>query len=118
MEKTDDLFDGGRPYVPSKNVIVEKVRDGRYLLTRELVRCGKSNCTKCPHGPYWYLGWWARSKWQRRYIGKTLMNPRVMQNSGVLAVVQRMMEQEDLLVDSGKGAARELGALGSAGEGG
>src|SRR5688500_20401656 len=24
---------------------------------REEVRCGKANCTRCPHGPYWYAYW-------------------------------------------------------------
>lgn len=41
-----------------------------------LIRCGKKNCERCPHGPYWYAfialpnG---RSSW--RYIGKKLTGP-------------------------------------------
>lgn len=30
------------------------VRDNRTFVL-ELRDCGKSTCTKCPHGPYWYL---------------------------------------------------------------
>lgn len=36
-------------------------------------KCGKSNCTRCPHGPYWYaiisVG---QGKPIKRYIGKHL----------------------------------------------
>jgi len=42
-----------------------------YALFR--VPCGKANCRKCPHGPYWYARFWLRGKMQERYVGKSLM---------------------------------------------
>lgn len=39
-------------------------------LRRQLVRCGKEACTKCPHGPYWYATWWEDGRRRSRYVGK------------------------------------------------
>lgn len=39
---------------------------------RQLVRCGKAGCTKCPHGPYWYAYWREDGRIRSRYIGKEL----------------------------------------------
>ena len=39
-------------------------------LRRQMVRCGKTNCTTCPHGPYWYAYWWEDGKRRSRYLGK------------------------------------------------
>ena len=39
---------------------------------QESVRCGKSGCTKCPHGPYWYGYWREDGKLRSRYIGREL----------------------------------------------
>ena len=36
---------------------------------REEVRCGKTNCTRCPHGPYWYAYWREDGKLRSRYLG-------------------------------------------------
>lgn len=37
------------------------------------VHCKKPNCTKCPHGPYWYaLISIGRGRPATRYIGKAL----------------------------------------------
>ena len=36
---------------------------------REEVRCGKPNCTRCPHGPYWYAYWREDGKLRSRYLG-------------------------------------------------
>ena len=38
----------------------------------EEVRCGKANCTRCPHGPYWYAYWTENGKRKSRYIGRLL----------------------------------------------
>jgi len=37
---------------------------------QERVRCGRSSCTKCPHGPYWYAYWREDGRLRSRYIGK------------------------------------------------
>ena len=39
-------------------------------LMQRSVRCGKANCTTCPHGPYWYAYWWEDGKRRSRYLGK------------------------------------------------
>jgi hypothetical protein len=36
------------------------------------VRCGKPECTKCPHGPYWYAFWREEGRVRSRYIGRDL----------------------------------------------
>jgi hypothetical protein len=38
----------------------------------EPVRCGKTGCSRCPHGPYWYAYWREGGRMRSRYIGKTL----------------------------------------------
>jgi hypothetical protein len=48
-------FEGGSPEV---------------TLRRQLVRCGKDNCTRCPHGPYWYAYWREGGRRRSRYVGK------------------------------------------------
>ena len=53
-----------------KRIVETRDHDGkRYELTA--VTCGKANCGKCPHGPYWYvripIG---GRKTITRYIGK------------------------------------------------
>ena len=41
-------------------------------LREQMVRCGKTGCTKCPHGPYWYAYWTENGKRRTRYIGRML----------------------------------------------
>jgi hypothetical protein len=36
------------------------------------VRCGKANCSRCPHGPYWYAYWKEDGRTRKRYIGRHL----------------------------------------------
>src|SRR5207249_2499036 len=48
-----------------------RVPDGvKVTYRREEVRCGKANCTRCPHGPYWYAYWREGGRLRSRYIGK------------------------------------------------
>jgi len=47
-----------------------RVPDGtKITYRREEVRCGKSNCTRCPHGPYWYAYWREDGKLRSKYLG-------------------------------------------------
>ena len=47
-----------------------RVPDGvKITYRREEVRCGKANCTRCPHGPYWYAYWREDGKLRSRYLG-------------------------------------------------
>jgi hypothetical protein len=39
-------------------------------LRAQHVKCGKPNCTRCPHGPYWYAYWWEDGRRRSRYVGK------------------------------------------------
>jgi len=39
-------------------------------LRRQMVKCGKQACTRCPHGPYWYAYWSEEGKRRSRYVGK------------------------------------------------
>ncbi len=41
-------------------------------LRRQAVKCGKSACTRCPHGPYWYAYWTENGRRRSRYIGRLL----------------------------------------------
>lgn len=36
------------------------------------IRCGKSACKSCPHGPYWYRFWRDGSSTRCEYVGKEL----------------------------------------------
>ena len=38
----------------------------------ETVRCGKENCSRCPHRPYWYAYWKENGRTRSRYIGRVL----------------------------------------------
>jgi hypothetical protein len=42
----------------------------RYQLEEQ--RCGRANCGRCPHGPYWRAYWWDGKKWRGKYVGKKL----------------------------------------------
>ena len=35
----------------------------------EEVKCGKPNCTRCPHGPYWYAYWREDGRVRSKYLG-------------------------------------------------
>lgn len=53
--------------------VVDSFRMGtRTYQLREVV-CGRDNCTKCPHGPYWYVVVAVGvGNSVQRYIGKNL----------------------------------------------
>ncbi len=50
----------------------EDERPGKVTYRQERVRCGRTNCTRCPHGPYWYAYWREGGRLRSRYIGKEL----------------------------------------------
>lgn len=45
---------------------------GKVTFRQERVRCGRPNCARCPHGPYWYAYWREGGRLRSRYIGKRL----------------------------------------------
>ncbi len=42
----------------------------KVALRRQWVRCGKTACSRCPHGPYWYAYWREDGRRRSRYLGK------------------------------------------------
>jgi hypothetical protein len=53
--------------------VVENFRIGGYEYELTNVKCGKGNCNKCPHGPYWYLKIkLGTGKTVKKYLGLTL----------------------------------------------
>lgn len=52
---------------------------GSITFRYETVRCGKPNCSRCPHGPYWYAYWKENGRTRSRYIGRSL--PAVARSS-------------------------------------
>ncbi|HSM44488.1 MAG TPA: DUF6788 family protein [Acidimicrobiia bacterium] len=51
---------------------VEPGDEPNVSLRKQMVRCGKAGCTKCPHGPYWYAYWTEDGRRRTRYIGRML----------------------------------------------
>lgn len=45
---------------------------GKVTFRQQMVRCGRANCGRCPHGPYWYAYWREGGRLRSRYIGKQL----------------------------------------------
>ena len=55
--------------------VEEPDRRGGVTYRQEMVRCGRDNCGRCPHGPYWYAYWREGGRVRSRYIGKQLPQP-------------------------------------------
>lgn len=62
VAREEEPFDVGPPETAKSKVTYRQ----------ELVRCGRENCSKCPHGPYWYAYWREGGRVRSRYIGKDL----------------------------------------------
>lgn len=50
--------------------LFDSAQEPEVKLRRQMVKCGKTSCTRCPHGPYWYAYWWESGKRRSRYVGK------------------------------------------------
>ncbi|MDX1468514.1 MAG: hypothetical protein R3258_04180 [Acidimicrobiia bacterium] len=46
--------------------------DPSVSLRQQHVRCGKRDCSKCPHGPYWYAYWTEDGRRRSKYVGRLL----------------------------------------------
>lgn len=57
------------------------------------IPCGKANCSKCPHGPYWYLEFRSRGKWRHRYIGKSLEKGKWREQESSVKMVDLVMSK-------------------------
>lgn len=60
-----------RSTLPHRAVTAEQ-QFGSLTFRYETVRCGKPNCTRCPHGPYWYAYWKQGGRTRSRYVGRAL----------------------------------------------
>lgn len=58
--------------MPSKKMVEEEFMTKVATYRLEKIRCSKKNCSKCPHGPYWYAYYRAKGKERVKYIGKAL----------------------------------------------
>jgi hypothetical protein len=56
----------------SKSGVQAEQSFGSLTFRYETVRCGKPNCTRCPHGPYWYAYWKENGRTRSRYVGRAL----------------------------------------------
>ncbi len=56
---------------PQRAITAEQ-QFGSLTFRYETVRCGKQNCTRCPHGPYWYVYWKEGGRTRSRYVGRSL----------------------------------------------
>jgi hypothetical protein len=59
-----------------QRIVLEKRSIAGITYQRELVRCGKPRCKRCPHGPYWYAYFWdalagRHGRTKSQYVGKT-----------------------------------------------
>ena len=53
--------------------VVQRFQVGRSIVEQRLTSCGKKNCGKCPHGPYWYELFTGKNGMQvKKYLGKKL----------------------------------------------
>ena len=42
---------------------------------RQMVKCGKESCTRCPHGPYVYAYWTEDGRQRSKYLGRDVDMP-------------------------------------------
>ncbi len=81
------------------------IREDKFFLRLVMLTCGKRNCTKCPHGPYWYFGYSHRRKVRQIYLGKTLLGERTLKHPDILAVVRAATKDrgiEPIAKDAGR----------------
>jgi hypothetical protein len=55
LERNGQVFPGSGPEVK---------------LRKQMVRCGKPTCGRCPHGPYWYAYWTEDGRRRSKYVGR------------------------------------------------
>ncbi|MPZ51982.1 MAG: hypothetical protein GEU79_04485 [Acidimicrobiia bacterium] len=46
--------------------------DEKVSLRSQMIRCGKPECNRCPHGPYWYAYWRVEGKRRSKYLGRLI----------------------------------------------
>ena len=74
-ERLQEVLEERRAGQPSTPTPREEKQIGSITFRYETVRCGKKNCSRCPHGPYWYAYWKEGGRTRSRYIGRSLPMP-------------------------------------------
>lgn len=97
-----------------KNV-VRSFTDGGLTYRLERVFCGKRNCHKCPHGPYWYVYGRRGGKPWCRYIGKSLANMSEKKGDELRSVSEEQKKERAATSDMFE-ASVKLNARGGAGK--
>jgi hypothetical protein len=80
---TDRFFADSYAIVEQTNHMVARINSQRDLTSRnyksipsgatireEHVKCGKPDCNRCKHGPYYYAYWRENGKVKKKYIGR------------------------------------------------
>lgn len=70
-DRLKDLISERKNSLPQRATSAEQ-QIGSITFRYETVRCGKPNCTRCPHGPYWYAYWKEDGRTRSRYVGRSL----------------------------------------------
>lgn len=83
----------GKDGVPKWRGVVEVAMMRYKNMGLRLARlpCGKANCSKCPHGPYWYLVTWHGKRATQRYVGKKLFGQRVKERPDLETLIIRVL---------------------------
>lgn len=82
---------GVKKWTGTREVVT--IRYSKFFLRLVFLPCGKGNCTKCPHGPYWYFGYCHQRKVRQIYLGKTLLGEKALRHSEILEVVGEVQRQ-------------------------
>lgn len=97
---------------------VRRIRHEGMVLRLTKIPCGKANCTKCPHGPYWYLEFRSRGKWRHKYLGKNLDGKAVEKDAALARMVDLVAKRgKEVKSDDGGNEGAEGSGAGDGGLG-
>lgn len=94
---------GVKKWGGTKEVVT--IRYSKFFLRLVYLPCGRGNCTKCPHGPYWYFGYCHQRKVRQIYLGKTLLGEKALRHPEILEVVGEVQRQMGVPVLAKEAAA-------------
>lgn len=79
---------------------VRKITYENMALRLVWVPCGKHNCAKCPHGPYWYLVTWRGKRAQQWPVGRHLFRFKVKAKPDREILIVKILEETGERVDA------------------
>lgn len=87
--------------LPKWGGVEEVLRIRHRNLALRLVRlpCNKSNCRKCPHGPYWYLVTWRGGKATQWAIGRHLFREKLKAHPDKEILVIKILRETGERID-------------------